>query len=133
MKNLNFTSLIKLALICLIMASCSKSDPTPTAPTYKYVCVQTTNATSTANLWDIVYEPAGFSSPNLLRSDSFAPTAMYQSISSLQKSAFDKTNKIYLVSTGDRIIRYQYGPSALSSIPSLSSPGVFLSGNIQAM
>lgn len=133
MKNLNFISPIKLALICLVMASCSKSDPTPTPPTNKYICVQTTNATSGANLWDIVYEPAGFSSPNLLRSDNFAPTALYQSISSQQKSAYDKTNKIYLVSTGDRIIRYQYGPTAASSIPSLSSPGVFTGGNVQAM
>lgn len=134
------TSIKTIALLLLLIvtvSSCSSSDPvSPVTPTSGFVCIESSNANTPAgdcNNWNLVYESPGFSTPNILRNDSFAPALMTTNVVSNQCSAYNKTTKIFLVGIGDRIIKYVYGPTMATSVESALPPITYMGGNVQAM
>ena len=135
--NYFFKAVFITALISSFLVSCSSSDPvTPVAATYSYVCITSSNANTTAgdcNNWSLTFEAPGFSSPNTLRTDSFAPDLLFSKVSMQQCSAYNKTTQILLVGIGDRIVKYQYGPTVASVTPVASPPIVYPGSTVQAM
>lgn len=135
--KLNSNLLAPFFLAAILFSSCTSSDPvTPVAPTSGFVCIKSPNANTLAgdcNTWKLTYEAPGFSAPNVLRSDSFAPDLMTLNVTNKQCSAYHKASKTLLVGIGDRIIKYQYGPTAASSTPSASPPVTYLGSNVQAL
>lgn len=129
--------LASLILMTILTSSCSSSDPvTPVAPTSGFVCIKSPNANTAAgdcNTWKLTYEAPGFSTPDVLRTDSFAPDLMTTNVMNKQCSAYHKTSKTLLVGIGDRIIKYQYGATAASATPSAIPPVTYLGNNVQAI
>ena len=129
-----------IILVGLSFASCdSSSDPiTPTVvpSTFEFLFIKTSNdITGNSGLWNLKKEVtagATFTGASTLRSDDFAtvastiPTA---TILANQCSAYDKINKRYAVSSGERVIVYNF--DTVSGSPALEYN--FPVANVQAM
>lgn len=129
-----------IILVGLSFASCdSSSDPiTPTVvpSTFEFLFIKTSNdITGNSGLWNLKKEVTvgtTFTGASTLRSDDFAtvastiPTA---TILANQCSAYDKINKRYAVSSGERVIVYNF--NTVSGSPTIENQ--VLVTNVQAM
>ncbi len=121
-------------LICFAIASCDGTqDPiSPASPsTFEYLYVNSSNShlNGQANLWDIMKETtlgAGIATPTRLRTENLSPS-LFPNIFNQQSSAYDKLNKRYVVSTGDKIVVYNVNTNTLPT------PTIFSTSNVQAM
>ncbi|MBP5983676.1 MAG: hypothetical protein KA734_08130 [Fluviicola sp.] len=115
------------ALVMLLMGCDSSSDPitpTPVPSTLDFIYIKAPNAASgNAGFWELKKEVTagiGFTSPITLRSDDFstvASTIPSATVMSKQCSAYDKVSKRYAVSSGERVIVYNFTPTLASTIP----------------
>jgi hypothetical protein len=137
---INKYSIISIVLM-LLMGCDSSSDPitpTPVASTFDFIYIKAPNAASgNAGLWELKKEVTagvGFTSPITLRSDDFstvASTIPSATVMSKQCSAYDKASKRYAVSSGERVIVYNFTPTLASTIPIIEFQ--YSVSNIQAM
>ncbi len=119
----------------LTLVSCDSSETTAAAvvpSTFEYLYIKSpATASGTSNIWNLKNETtagAGFASPTNVRTDTPTPTLGHQTLMSYQCSAYDKVNKKYAVSTGDRVMLYDV--TTMSSVP---APTYYSVSNIQAM
>ena len=97
-----------------IISSCDSSTdsttPTPTPSTFEFLFIKsppTVSGVSTNwNLKNELTAGAGFSLPTNLRIDAISSGPSFGSILINQCSAYDKVNKKYVVSSGERIVIY---------------------------
>ncbi len=135
--RINFTSIaIGSFFLSLFFVGCSSTDSTPVAPIYSFVSIHSANANTAAgdcNSWDLVYEAPGFSVPDVKRTDSFAPDLLFSKVRMSQCSAYNKLTQTLLIGIGDRIVKYQYGPTFASATPVATPPIVYLGSTVQAI
>lgn len=113
----------------LFIAGCTNPGSPPVTPTFEYIAIESTNANTPAgdcNIWNLNIEPPGMSLPTFKRTDTFNG-ALTTHVTVHQSSAYNKLNQIYLVSTDERVVRYDLS----TTIP--AAPTVFTISNIQAM
>jgi hypothetical protein len=135
MKKTNtFLSTIVISVF-ITLVSCDSSETTPTAvvpSTFEYLYIKSPATVSgTANIWNLKNETtagAGFASPTNLRTDIPTPVLGNQTLMANQCSAYDKVNKKYAVSTGDRLVIYD-----VTNTASVPAPTIITIANIQAI
>jgi hypothetical protein len=121
--------------ISTTLISCDSSETTPTAvvpSSFEYLYIKSPATVSgTANIWNLKNETtagAGFASPANLRTDTPTPVLSNQILMANQCSAYDKVNKKYAVSTGDRLVIYD-----VTNTASVPAPTILTIANIQAI
>jgi hypothetical protein len=133
----------KIGLIIIVglsFASCDSSSdsvtPTVVPSTFEFLFVKAPNAaTGNSGLWNLKKETTigtTFTGPTTLRTDDFATVASTIASTTLmtnQCSAYDKISKRYVVSSGERIIVYNF--NTVSGSPALEYQ--FPVSNVQAM
>ena len=135
MKKTNtFLSAILISAF-LTLVSCDSSETIPTAvvpSTFEYLYIKSPATVSGGStIWNLKNETtagAGFASPTNLRIDTPTPTLGHQILMANQCSAYDKVNKKYAVSTGDRLVIYD-----VTNTASVPAPTILTIGNIQAI
>lgn len=135
MKKTNtFLSAILISAF-LTLVSCDSSETTPRAvvpSTFEYLYIKSPATVSGGStIWNLKNETtagAGFASPTNLRIDTPTPTLGHQILMANQCSAYDKVNKKYAVSTGDRLVIYD-----VTNTASVPAPTILTIGNIQAI
>jgi hypothetical protein len=128
--------------ISTTLISCDSSETTAAAvipSTFEYLYIKSPATVSgIANIWNLKNETtagASFASPANLRTDTPTPVLSNQTLMSYQCSAYDKVNKKYAVSTGDRLVIYDVTNTASVPAPTiLSVTGIqaieFVAGNL---
>jgi hypothetical protein len=135
MKKTNtFLSAILISAF-LTLVSCDSSETNPTAvvpSTFEYLYIKSPATVSGGStIWNLKNETtagAGFASPTNLRIDTPTPTLGNQILMANQCSAYDKVNKKYAVSTGDRLVIYD-----VTNTASVPAPTILTIANIQAI
>lgn len=138
--KLSFKKIGLFILLGLSIVSCDSSSdsvtPTVVPSTFDFIYVKAPNAaTGNCGLWNLKKEvTAGstFLSPINLRSDDFSTVASTIPSSTLmanQCSAYDKISKRYVVSSGERVIVYNF--NTVSGSPTIEFQ--YPIANIQAM
>ncbi len=124
-----------LSTFSILLLSCDGTrDPLSpgTASTFEYLYVTSPNSHvngNPTNSWVISKETtagAGFASPTILRNENLAPS-LFPNIFNEQCSAYDKVNKRYVVSSGDRLLLYDV------STNNPPAPTVYPNTNAQAI
>ncbi len=126
---------IMVITISTTLISCDSSETTPTAvvpSTFEYLYIKSPATVSgTSNIWNLKNEitaGAGFASPTNLRTDTPSPVLSNQILMAKQCSAYDKVNKKYAVSAGDRLVIYD-----VTNTASVPTPTILTIANIQAI
>jgi hypothetical protein len=129
-------NLAKTFLLGITIVSCdSTSDsvtPTVIPSTFEFLYMKSPNAHvgNQCNIWNLKNETtagSGFATPTTLRSENLAPSLLAQTTMFYQCSAYDKINKKYVISSGERILVYDVSSSVVPA------PTVYMAANIQAM
>jgi hypothetical protein len=140
MKN-QLRKLGTLAVVAIAFASCDSTPDSvggttaPASSPFLYVKSPNAHIGNQCNVWDLTTDVpnAGFtySTPALLRTDSFAPALLTQTVMTNQCSAYNKMMiqgaKRYVVSSGERVAVYDV--TAATTPP----PTIFPVSGIQAM
>ncbi|MBP6040072.1 MAG: hypothetical protein KA523_07740 [Flavobacterium sp.] len=135
MKKMKTFCAIMVITISTTLISCDSSETTPTAvvpSTFEYLYIKSPATVSGGStIWNLKNETtagAGFASPTNLRTDTPSPGLSNQILMANQCSAYDKVNKKYAVSTGDRLVIYD-----VTNTASVPAPTILTITNIQAI
>lgn len=126
--------LLFLSLFSILLFSCDGTpDPLNSGATstfeYLYVSSPNSHLSGNSNIWTISKEStagAGFASPIVLRNENLAPS-LFPNLFNVQCSAYDKVNKRYVVSSGDRLLLYDV------STNTPPAPTIYPNTNAQAI
>lgn len=143
MKKMKTFCAIMVITISTTLISCDSSETTPGAvvpSTFEYLYIKCP-AAGLGSIWNLKNETtagAGFASPTNLRTDTPGFALGYQTLMSYQCSAYDKLNKKYVVSPGDRLVIYDVTNTASVPAPTtIMLSGVraieFVAGNLYVL
>ncbi|MHA8050961.1 hypothetical protein V7S79_07580 [Aquirufa sp. ROCK-SH2] len=132
-KNTIFAFFAILSFLFSLISCDGTSDPispaTPSTFEYLYVTSSNSHLSGQANLWDVMKETtigSGIANPIRLRPENLSPS-LFPNLFNTQSSAYDKLNKRYVVSTGDKVVVY----NVANNTP--PNPTIYPSTNVQAM